>query len=139
MTRNDYFGTPYEQVLEEFTEDSYLNEMLQHTEQRQNLLKELRALREENCIRQSDVAVSMCTTQSAVSELEGEGDDIYLSTIQRYAAAVGAQLLIRVQRIGTDAHAGFPRAVEGHSAGSTPGLPAKRWVLTPFADAAVAQ
>jgi transcriptional regulator with XRE-family HTH domain len=45
---------------------------------------------------QAQVAQVMETTQSAVSELEGGATDPRLSTLQRYARAVGAHLQVRL-------------------------------------------
>ena len=41
---------------------------------------------------QAEVAGRMGTSQSAVARLEAGGADVRLSTLQRYAAAVGGQL-----------------------------------------------
>lgn len=49
---------------------------------------------------QKDVAGAMETTQSAVSDFERGGTDPHLSTLQRYARAVGARLVVRAQLPG---------------------------------------
>jgi transcriptional regulator with XRE-family HTH domain len=51
---------------------------------------------------QGQVAKAMGTTQSAVSELEGGGTDPRLSTLQRYARAVGARVDVAVIQVHND-------------------------------------
>jgi len=50
---------------------------------------------------QTEVAARMGTSQSAVARLEATGGDVRMSTLQRYAAAVGAQVGFAV-RGGTE-------------------------------------
>ncbi|MGZ6977103.1 MAG: helix-turn-helix domain-containing protein [Acidimicrobiia bacterium] len=47
---------------------------------------------------QTEVAARMGTSQSAVARLESGDADIRLSTLERYAAALGHQLDFRLQR-----------------------------------------
>ena len=54
--------------------------------------------------RQRDVAEAMGTTQSAISELESGRVDPHLSTLQRYARAVGAQLDVRISAGNSTSH-----------------------------------
>jgi transcriptional regulator with XRE-family HTH domain len=61
---------------------------------RSALLTGLIRTRRDKGITQRVVASSMDTTQSAISQLEGGETDPRLSTLQRYARAVGANLLI---------------------------------------------
>jgi predicted transcriptional regulator len=47
---------------------------------------------------QTEVAARMGTSQSAVARLESGDADVRLSTLERYAAALGQHLDIRLQR-----------------------------------------
>jgi predicted transcriptional regulator len=47
---------------------------------------------------QTEVAARMGTSQSAVARLESGDADVRLSTLERYAAALGQRLDIRLQR-----------------------------------------
>ena len=58
----------------------------------ERLLSSLRGVREVCGLSQRQVAAIMRTTQSAVSELEGGLNDPRISTLRRYAAAVGQRL-----------------------------------------------
>ncbi len=60
---------------------------------RSQLLQELVARRRHQGLTQRDIAEIMCTTQSAISELEGGGTDPRLSTLQRYARAVTCRVV----------------------------------------------
>lgn len=59
---------------------------------RNRVLRSLISQRKSLNITQTDVAKAMGTTQSAVSDVESGGNDLHLSTLQRYARAVGAEL-----------------------------------------------
>jgi transcriptional regulator with XRE-family HTH domain len=50
---------------------------------------------------QTEVAARMGTSQSAVARLESGDADVRLSTLERYAAALGHQLDFRLQRRGS--------------------------------------
>lgn len=56
------------------------------------LLRSLASSRKDSRIRQKDAALAMGTTQSAVSELEGGRTDPQVSTLMRYARAVGCRV-----------------------------------------------
>jgi len=56
----------------------------------------LRQAREAAGLTQSDVAQKLQTKKSAISRIENHADDVRLSTIRRYAEAVGANLQIRL-------------------------------------------
>lgn len=47
---------------------------------------------------QTEVAARMGTSQSAVARLESGDADVRLSTLERYAAALGQRLEVRLQR-----------------------------------------
>jgi transcriptional regulator with XRE-family HTH domain len=63
---------------------------------RQTVLTQVIAIRKSLHISQRVVAERMQTTQSAVSDLENGAVDPQLSTLQRYARAVTARLVINV-------------------------------------------
>ena len=56
----------------------------------------LRQAREAAGLTQDEVARRLKTKKSAISRIENHADDVRLSTIRRYAKAVGANLQIRL-------------------------------------------
>ena len=56
----------------------------------------LRQAREAAGLTQEEVARKLQTQKSAISRIENHADDVRLSTIRRYADAVGANLQIRL-------------------------------------------
>ncbi|CAM4207629.1 helix-turn-helix domain-containing protein [Kibdelosporangium persicum] len=60
-----------------------------------NLMRSLYELRRSSGLTQAEVANRMGTTQSAVSDLERTAIDPQVTTLQRYARAVGAALKLR--------------------------------------------
>ena len=58
----------------------------------------LRQAREAAGLTQEEVAKKLKTKKSAISRIENHADDIRLSTLQRYAKAVGANLQLRLNR-----------------------------------------
>ncbi len=56
----------------------------------------LRQAREAAGLTQEEVARRLRTQKSAISRIENHADDVRLSTIRRYAKAVGADLQIRL-------------------------------------------
>src|SRR5690242_19926731 len=63
---------------------------------RSSLVRSLAGLRTSAELTQTDIAARMGTSQSAVSELEGGATDPRLSTLQRYARAVGVHLALSI-------------------------------------------
>jgi predicted transcriptional regulator len=61
-------------------------------ERRQALLAELVMHRRSAGLSQTEVAARMGTSQSSVARLEAGQADVRLSTLERYAAAVGSRL-----------------------------------------------
>ncbi len=59
---------------------------------RDELIVELAATRHRLGLSQAEVAARMGTSQPAVARLESGGSDARLSTLERYAAALGAEL-----------------------------------------------
>jgi DNA-binding transcriptional regulator YiaG len=60
--------------------------------QRRRLFGELAAARHSAGLSQTEVAARMGTSQSAVARLEAGDGDIRMSTLERYAAAVGSDI-----------------------------------------------
>ena len=56
----------------------------------------LRQAREAAGLTQEEVAQKLRTKKSAISRIENHADDVRLSTLYRYAQAVGADLHIRL-------------------------------------------
>ena len=56
----------------------------------------LRQAREAAGLTQDQVAKKLRTQKSAISRIENHADDVRLSTLRRYADAVGANLQIRL-------------------------------------------
>lgn len=59
---------------------------------RRKLMRELAAVREKSGMSQTVVAALMGTSQSAVARIEAGEADVRLSTVDRYAAAVGRRI-----------------------------------------------
>jgi predicted transcriptional regulator len=65
---------------------------------RRRLTTDLVARRQELGLSQTQVAARMGTSQSAVARLESGDADVRFSTLERYAAALGQVLDIRLER-----------------------------------------
>lgn len=59
---------------------------------RRKLLRELAAAREKSGVSQTVVAALMGTSQSAIARIEAGEADVRLSTVDRYAAAIGKKI-----------------------------------------------
>jgi DNA-binding transcriptional regulator YiaG len=66
---------------------------------RRQLLRELAAMREKLGLSQTVVAARMGTSQSAVARLEAGEIDAKLSTVERFAAALGQKVEWRVAKV----------------------------------------
>jgi transcriptional regulator with XRE-family HTH domain len=66
--------------------------MRRMAEQRAGLVRELVVQRLETGLSQTEVAARMGTSQSAVARLESGAIDARVSTLERYAAAVGGEI-----------------------------------------------
>lgn len=75
---------------------------------RQQLISDLAAQRQSAGLSQTEVAARMGTSQSAVARLEAGEADVRMSTLERYAAAVGSQLSWRLQAGASGALPGGP-------------------------------
>jgi predicted transcriptional regulator len=67
-------------------------------EQRVRVIGDLVHERQRRGLSQTEIAARMRTSQSAVARLESGAGDVRLSTLQRYAAAVGRDLEWRLVR-----------------------------------------
>jgi predicted transcriptional regulator len=63
---------------------------------RRQLATELVELRKRSGLSQTQVAARMGTSQSAVARIEAGDVDVRLSTLERYASAVGRQVEVRL-------------------------------------------
>lgn len=75
-------------------------ELVEAALERRKLLRELAANREAAGISQTVVAAKMGTSQSAVARIESGEADVRMSTVERYAAAVGSRVTWSVGRPG---------------------------------------
>ena len=82
------------------------------------LVRDLVAVRERSGMTQADVARIMGTSQASVSRFESGPSDAHLSTVRRYAKAVGA--LIRHEVIAVGEH-------DVRRAARNAGMPDYRW------------
>jgi transcriptional regulator with XRE-family HTH domain len=64
------------------------------------VVRRLADARQEQGLSQTAVAAQMGTSQSVVARLESGGLDMRLSTLQRYAAALGLDLMIELKGVG---------------------------------------
>ncbi len=66
-------------------------------QRRRQLLAELAEQRRAAGLSQTEVAARMGTSQSSVARLEAGVADVRVSTLERYAAAIGSQLGWRLE------------------------------------------
>ena len=69
----------------------------QMAERRHALSGQLTALRRQLGLSQTEVAARMGTSQSAVARFEAGDLDVRLSTVERYASALGGKLEWRIE------------------------------------------
>jgi transcriptional regulator with XRE-family HTH domain len=65
--------------------------------ERGRLLADLTARRQAAGLSQTEVAARMRTSQSAVARLEAGEGDVRMSTLERYAAAIGSDITWQVR------------------------------------------
>ncbi|MGH2746527.1 MAG: helix-turn-helix domain-containing protein [Actinomycetota bacterium] len=95
MAKKDFL----DELIDEGTKrDPRFSDMVENAYQRRRLLRELASKRERAGITQKDVATRMHTSQSAVSRIERGEIDAKLSTVERYATAIGHRLEWRVKK-----------------------------------------
>ena len=56
----------------------------------------LRQLREETGMTQTEIAEKLHTKKSAISRIENHSEDVKLSTLEKFASAVGRRLEVRI-------------------------------------------
>ncbi len=56
----------------------------------------LRQLREETGMTQSEIAEKLNTNKSAISRIENHSEDVKLSTLEKFASALGKRLEVRI-------------------------------------------
>ena len=95
MVKKDFL---HEIIDESAKRNPRFPEMLEAAQERRRLLRELAQRREKAGITQKDVAAAMRTSQSAVARMERGEIDAKLSTVDRYAAAIGQRLEWRVKK-----------------------------------------
>ena len=66
-------------------------------QRRRDVVRRLATARQEQGLSQTTIAARMGTSQSVVARLEAGGLDMRLSTLERYAAALGKELVIGVE------------------------------------------
>ena len=76
--------------------------------ERRRLVADLTAQRRSAGLSQTEVAARMGTSQSAVARLESGDADVRVSTLERYAAAIGSQLAWQARPRPGEAAAGAP-------------------------------
>jgi transcriptional regulator with XRE-family HTH domain len=79
--------------------------------------------RQEAGLTQAEVARRLGTHKSAISRMENHAEDIRLSTLQRYAEAVGCFLNVELR---PESEATIPTAVRAVAAAGEGAVPAKR-------------
>lgn len=67
--------------------------------QSQAVLRELVRRRKRQRLSQTQVASRMGTSQSAIARIETAGMDIRMSTLERYAAAIGHKINFKLSRL----------------------------------------
>ena len=101
MSKKDFL----DEIIEEGAErNPKFPEMVESAYRRRVLLRELAAKRARAGITQKDVAAMMRTSQSAVARIERGEIDAKLSTVERYAAAVGQRLEWRIRKAESRTH-----------------------------------
>lgn len=86
-------------IAEESEGNAMFERSYQAADEREKLLEALITARKAENLTQRDVAQLMDTTQSAVSEIESGETDPYLSTLQRYAAAVNHKIELHLSTL----------------------------------------
>jgi ribosome-binding protein aMBF1 (putative translation factor) len=81
-----------ELVAERTAQNPAFPALVEAASRRRELLRELAARRESTGLSQTAVAARMSTSQSAVARIESGQADVKLSTLERYAEAVGKRV-----------------------------------------------
>ncbi|WP_175934772.1 helix-turn-helix domain-containing protein [Corynebacterium sp. Marseille-P4321] len=88
--------------LDAFLGDPEIQVAFEDAEARSEFVAYLRKIRSDSGITQSRVAQIMGTTQSAISDFENGDTDPQLSTVQRYARAIGVEIKVVVDSPAKD-------------------------------------
>jgi transcriptional regulator with XRE-family HTH domain len=83
-----------------------VDEAYQATRRAYRLGCAVRALREQEGLRQSQLARSIGLAQSEVSRVEAGGAKLTLSVLERLAGVLGAELVVRLERTDLDPQVG---------------------------------
>jgi DNA-binding XRE family transcriptional regulator len=83
-------GDFLEEVIQERTEENpAFRAMVEAARTRRRMLSELAKKRQQAGLSQTWVAAAMGTSQSSIARIEAGRADVRLSTVERYAAALG--------------------------------------------------
>jgi len=93
MADDDFLS---EIISERTKQNPEFPELVEAALRRRQLLRSLAAHREKLGLSQTLVAARMGTSQSAVARLEAGGVDAKLSTVERFAAALGQKVEWRI-------------------------------------------
>ncbi len=85
-----------EMIAESTDLDPEFPRLYEEAKARRIRLHELAALRAERGLTQTQVAARMGTSQSVVARIESGEVDVKLSTLEKYAAAIGGEFSWRV-------------------------------------------
>jgi DNA-binding XRE family transcriptional regulator len=108
VANNDYrpVAHDHDEFLERALKRKGFREAYDESEEEYLLVRELLAARVHAGLTQEEVASSMGTTKSAVSRLEGAGKHSpSVSTLKKYARAVGCDVEIRLVPAGSRTNA----------------------------------
>ena len=95
MPKRDFL----DEVIEERTRrNPEFPALVDAAERRRELLRRLAREREARSLSQTALAAAMNTSQSAVARLENSATDTKLSTVERFAAALGYRVEYRLVR-----------------------------------------
>lgn len=102
--------------IDNYRPSGLVEQALADAQLRSQLLASLVSRRSELGLRQKDVAKLMQTSQSTISEFENGATDPHFSTLQRYARAVGTEVVASIesasQAPATASTYGEPRSIE---------------------------
>lgn len=88
-----------DEMIDEWTkENPNFPQLVEASLKRRQLLRKLAAEREKMGLSQTTVAARMGTSQSSVARIEAADTDARLSTLERYAAALGRRVEWRITK-----------------------------------------
>ena len=101
---DDYATDDFDEYLAEQMKDPEYQAVYQDNHAREELLDALVRARKAAGITQTEVARRLGIRQPTVSQIEAEGSDHRLSTLQRYARAVGKVIHVEIQSVPLPPH-----------------------------------